>query len=360
MILKKICIDEHNAVYDSRGDCNAVIERAESVLILGCSGSSVPEGVRRIGEHAFDGCKNLKNISLPSSLESIGNEAFIGCCGLSSIKIPAKVNSIGSRVFAECSMLNEISVDAGNSTYDSRGRCNAIIETSTSTLVAGAGSMIVPDGCRKIRYGACYGIDKLTSLHIPASVIQIDSGAIMSCRLLSKITVDSDNEMYDSRYGCNAVVESHTSKLILGCPLTNLANSIGITHIGDMAFWGMSPTVVDLPSTIQEIGTAAFACSDHMQMIRIPDYVTSIGARACMACGKLQEAIIGDGVTVLPEGLFAWCKNLKVVKMPSQLHTMQAGCLIGCENMKVVYIPHTVSELPPDATDGSPLIIYYP
>ena len=63
---------------------------------------SIREGVKVVGNDAFQGCGFLTNIDLPESLTSIGRNAFWGCDSLTSIIIPNGVTSIGDHAFSKC------------------------------------------------------------------------------------------------------------------------------------------------------------------------------------------------------------------------------------------------------------------
>ena len=94
--------------------------------------------VTSISDHAYYLCEGLTNITwYNNSIKTIGKSAFSGCKGLTTITIPNSVISIGKNVFYGCVGLSQIKVDSGNSIYDSRNNCNAIIETASNTLVAG-------------------------------------------------------------------------------------------------------------------------------------------------------------------------------------------------------------------------------
>ena len=107
-----------------------------------------PDNVTSIGGYAFCDCKGLTSITIPNSVTSIGKRAFAGCSALTSITIPENVMSIGDAVFSGCN-LNTILVVEGNTNYDSRDNCNAIIETSTNTLIAECKNTIMPYNIHK-------------------------------------------------------------------------------------------------------------------------------------------------------------------------------------------------------------------
>ena len=103
--LESIKVDENNKVYDSRENCNAIIEKSGNVLIVGCKNTKVPEGVTEIGASAFEDCSGLASIMLPDSVTKIGGDAFRCCGGLASIMLPDSVTEIGWGAFYGCSGL---------------------------------------------------------------------------------------------------------------------------------------------------------------------------------------------------------------------------------------------------------------
>ena len=150
---------------------------------------NIPKSVTSIGDQAFSGCSGLTSINIPNSVTSIGESAFWDCSGLTSITIPNSVTSIGNWAFYYCSGLASITVESGNTVYDSRENCNAIIETSSNTLHTGCKSTTIPNGVTSIgdlAFGGCSG---LTSITIPNSVTSILGRAFRGCISLTSITI---------------------------------------------------------------------------------------------------------------------------------------------------------------------------
>ncbi|MEE0676003.1 MAG: leucine-rich repeat domain-containing protein, partial [Ruminococcus sp.] len=125
-------VDNRNPKFDSRNNCNAIIETNTNTLVLGCDATVIPNTVTTLGDNSLKYCAQITSINIPSSVTSIGYDVFAKCFGLESIVIPASVTSIGYNLFDHCQNLSSIRVALGNPVYDSRNNCNAIIETVTA------------------------------------------------------------------------------------------------------------------------------------------------------------------------------------------------------------------------------------
>ena len=164
--LTSIMVEESNSIYDSRDNCNAIIETATNTLIAGCKNTIIPHSVTSIESYAFRDCSGLTSISIPNSVTSIGDYAFSSCRGLTSIM-----------------------VEESNSIYDSRDNCNAIIETATNTLIAGCKNTIIPNSVASIGNNAFFGCSGLTSISIPNSVTSIGDYAFYYCEGPTSVTI---------------------------------------------------------------------------------------------------------------------------------------------------------------------------
>ena len=106
--LVSIAVDNKNTVYDSRDNCNAIIETDTNKLITGCKNTVIPDSVMSIGVYAFSGCTGLTSITIPNSVTSIGGCAFWCCTELTSVTIQDSVTSIGFKAFEDCTNLKDV------------------------------------------------------------------------------------------------------------------------------------------------------------------------------------------------------------------------------------------------------------
>lgn len=98
-----IVVDPENSVYDSRNDCNAIIETSSNQLITGCKNSTIPNTVTSIGYCAFRGIVGLTSIEIPNSVTYIGENAFAFCYDLTGdLTIPNSVDTIDAGAFFYC------------------------------------------------------------------------------------------------------------------------------------------------------------------------------------------------------------------------------------------------------------------
>ena len=302
--LISINVEAGNTKYDSRNNCNGIIETATNTLITGCQNTTIPNSVTTIGHFAFYNCSGLTSITIPNSVTRIGIAAFGNCSGLTSITIPNSVKDIYGSSFAGCSLAS-INVEAGNTVYDSRDNCNAIIATKSNALIVGCKNTTIPNSVTTIGMGAFDLCSGLTSITIPISVTNIKEYAFEGCGLTS-IKVEAGNIIYDSRNNCNGIIETATNTLITGCQNTTIPNSV--TTIGNSAFsWCLGLTSITIPNSVTRIGTSAFTGCRNLTSITIPNCLTSIGNSAFYNCSSLTSIMIPNGVTSIGNSAFEGC-----------------------------------------------------
>ncbi len=243
--------------------------------------------VTGIGTEALSYCDDITSVVIPSSVTSIGEGAFFECTGLTSIDFPSSVTSIGKVAFADCS-----------------------------------------------------GLD---SLSIPASLTSIGVAAFGGCSGLTSIRVDEENPAYDSRFGCQALIETATNTLLQGCVNTTIPSSV--TGIAAMAFADFAGlTSIDIPSSVASIGQGAFMRSG-LTSIDISSSVTSIGEVAFEGCSGLTSIDIPNSVTSIGQGVFSECTALKTAKISRQVVGNVENAFNGCTSLTDLYVRWT-SDIP--------------
>lgn len=148
--------------------------------------------------------------------------------------IPVGTTSIGKAAFTDCGSLVSITVADGNTVYDSRENCNAIIHTKTNNLIAGCQNTVIPNNITTIGYYAFGHCKELSTIDIPNSVAIIEDGAFSGCSSLTSVSM-SDN----------------------------------VKSIGGFAFNFCDLTSIIIPATVSTIGEYAFGHCNHLSLVTV-------------------------------------------------------------------------------------------
>ena len=338
-----------NYSYSYSNEYTGRVVISESVTYNGTTYS-----ITSIGEEAFSGCYRLASIEIPNSVTCIGNSAFSGCDGLTSVTIGNSVTCIGSSAFSGCDGLTSVTIGNSvtsieNSTFHSCSSLTSVTIPNSVTSIgygafyncSGLTSITIPNSVTSIGWYAFNGCTSLTSVTIGNSVTSIGSNVFCECYWLTSITVASDNTVYDSRYNCNAIIETATNTLVAGCKNTIIPNSV--TRIGNYAFENCSGlTSITIPNSVTSIGNSAFLGCDGLTSVTIGNSVTSIGEKAFESCSGLTSVTIGNSVTSIGNQALYNCSTLTSVTIPNSVTSIGWGAFGDCSNLTDVYC-HAIS-----------------
>ena len=388
--LVSLKVNKDNPVYDSRDNCNAIIETASNKLVLGCKETKIPQSVTTIGYAAFSQCP-FTEITIPNGVVSIGERAFYYCDKLTNIIIPEGVKNIGTNAFYHALKLEKISL---------------------------------PDSLESIGEEAFGYCKPLKEIVIPKAVKSIGVKLFSGCDELSSIVVDKNNPYYDSRDNCNAIIETKNNRLVQFYPCSLLPKGIkslgphfidrnvaeftipeGVEEIEEHAFYYSNVATLSFSSTLKSIGVGAFEACRNLKSLTIPEGVQRIEARTFGSMTKLEslslpssliyidpkafyevyslnkitiskdnpvydcrdncDAIIETktntlikgslstkipgSVKVIGDDAFTYLSELKQIVIPEGVEIIQEGAFLFCDKMKNVSLPSTLTEIGDDA-----------
>ena len=234
--LTSITVDKNNTIFDSRNNCNSIIETATNTLVQGIKSTVIPNSVTSIGEDAFYRCKGLTSITIPGNVEKISDASFFECSELTSVVMDNGVLSIGSSSFMGCKKLK---------------------------------NLVIPDSVTYIGNSAFSECREITNLSIPNSVVVIGDGTFYCCSKLADVNIPNS-------------IKSVSCTMFFGCvELKNIAIPDNITCIENSAFaLCRNLTDVNIGKGVTEIEPYAFDGCDKLTSITIPQNVKIIGKNA--------------------------------------------------------------------------------
>ena len=226
----------------------------------------IPEGVKVIGDAAFQGMNNIESVQIPAGVEIIRAGAFSGCKNLHSVSIPAGVKIIDRDVFSGCISLK---------------------------------SVRFPDSVRILDAGALTGCTALESVMIPSAVELLPWRIFEGCISLKSVTIpEKVKTIEDYAFAECTALESVT----FACMRANGDPSAGVRRIGMNAFRNCTAlSRIDLPETVEYIGNQAFRGCEKLTALRIPQSVKAIYPLAFADCTAL-ESVSFVGKTELYKG----------------------------------------------------------
>jgi len=231
---------------------------------------NIGEGVTLIDHAMFMNCTAISSLVIPNTVSSIEHFAFENCVGIPSIHIPRSVTDISDAAFMGCKFTS-MSVDSENPVYDSRDNCNAIIHTSTNTLLRGCANTVIPSSIHRIGSCAFQGCTNLTSITIPNSVTYVGGYAFRGCSGLDTLHFNTAD--------CYMGVFPEMSPIFDDCGEFVLTVGEDVTKIPDFMFFNWGPieeptftltAIVSYATVPPAVGRDAFYITDRQIPLTVP------------------------------------------------------------------------------------------
>lgn len=399
--LVTISVESGNLIYDTRNNCNAIIETKSNTLIAGCKSTIIPNDVTSIEEYAFYGYTGLTSIIIPSSVTSIGEWAFYGCSGLTSLSLSGSVTTIGRYAFYGCSGLTSITLPSSvvtigkNAFHSCSGLTTIVSEIQTPFAIDdyvfyyyakdiyATATLVVPPG-KQSAYQNAAGWNKFTN------IVETGQGGIIGYEF----------EVDDIRYKIcenNTVSviqrsQKYSGDVVIPSQVSYNGVNYTVTTIGNMAFGNYCTelTSITIPPTVTCIEEDAFFdylislnavhisdlnawCSisingaysdtcpfnwakhlflngEEIKDLVIPSGVTSINNATFYGCSGLTSITISNSVTSIGSCAFAYCSDLTSLTLPNSVTSIGSSAFWGCEDLVRIV---SSSKIPPTCESGA-------
>ena len=215
---------------------------------------TIPPGVSRIGDNAFDHCFSLTEVTVPEGVTHLGDRVFSGSGWLTRVRLPASLTRVGVNPFVGCRSLASLTLAPGNPVL---ALAEALTDRAEGRLVCflpgGTGTVCrVSPGTRAIGADAFFACGRLEEAVLPDSVEEIGDSAFDGCWRLCRMALPA-----------------------------------GLRRIGAWAFAHSGLTEIVIPEGVGEIGDFAFCRCEELEAVTLPAGPVRIGRRAFAHCPAL-------------------------------------------------------------------------
>ena len=402
--LESITVESGNPMYDSRDNCNAIVQTSINQLIFGCKNSTIPNTIAKIRGYAFSNCPGLTTVTIPNSVTLIGGQAFERCTGLTTVTIGESVTRLGNSVFYGCSNLTsitslaEVCPTTGTNVFDNVPTnipvyvpCGSVSSyqsvdvwsdftniqevagcSHTVTAVANDDTYGIVTGGGSYSGGATATLTATANcgyryVRWTAGGVEVSTDASYSFTVTSDTTVTAVFEAADkvqingiwytldnSNNTATVVSENNTSPYYTTYPTDDVfipssvvcgGNSYAVTTLAANAFaYCPNITSVTIPNSVTSIGNHAFYGCTNLTSVTIPNSVTSIGQYSFGFCLGLTSVTIPNSVTDIGMGAFGSSRNLTSVTIGNSVTSIGIGAFSSCSSIASVNYTGTVAQ----------------
>ena len=348
---------------------------------------NIPSSLETIEKNTFEGCSHLTDVTIGTGVKTIEKSAFKECYALNSVNYAGtqqqwdaiNLNMVGNGPLFGCKQKSgTINGKLGDNlyyTYDTYFDKVTISgsgdyfeflpspfqgDSAIRAVEFEAGVEIVGDYCFdhcRVLSNLTLGPDittikeeafantALSDLYIPDKVERIYGTAFMHCKSLAAITVSEDNEEFDSRENCNAIITRKYNILVLGCRGTVIPRNV--ESIGSQAFYDCTGlTSIQLPKLLYSIGTGAFDGCTGLTSVSFPDWVAIIGSNAFANCTHLESVRLPNNCDKIGNYAFYRCTSLTNIDFTkTRFKSIGEFAFTGCTGLTTLKLSSNVTKI---------------
>lgn len=342
--LSTFVVEDSNPYYSVKA--NYLCSKDGKVILLvapkqlGEGNITIEAGIEKIGESAFSGLDQLKQIDL-SNVKTIGNNAFSNCTNLTSVILSDVDVEVGEAAFSGCTSLNNVT------------NINKLDEFAPYVFASTAIASVQIKAGAVICEGAFKNNSSLETLEL-LSNDRIGDYAFSGCSALESITIDSKEIGKYAFNNCVKLSNVSVSNVLtidegafMGCVELETISLDKATLVGDYAFADCLKLANVSMDKVEEIGNYAFAyvsgneegkTANSLTSVNLPNTLTTIGDYAFYLSTLLTEVNIGSNLQTIGKYAFSECVALESFNTTSSVETISEAAFAYDEKLTSVNI----------------------
>lgn len=298
----------------------------------------IPESVTDFGHYAFFHATKLQRVSIPGSIEQIGVTVFYDCGNLQEIEFSEGLTRIGEQAFGFCGRLTNIDLPDSLKYIDMAAfvGCNL------------TGVLELPESLNpiasKLTWSEVFG-GQITAYSVPESNNYLstdENGVLYNKEKTVLLSVPRASELSEYQVP-ESVTEIATGAFAYASGLDAIICHDGITKIGKSAFRDTKISSFLFSACATEVPEAAFENCTVLEKVVLSNYVTVIGKEAFWNCDSLDFIDIPETVTAIEERAF-YSSGIKSVILPNSVVDIGKSAFDYCVNLTDVYYTGTADE----------------
>lgn len=372
--LESLVIEEGNKYYDSRENCNAVVQTKNNTIIYGLAISTIPTTVTSIGSSAFKGVV-FKDLVISNGATKIDTQAFSNAI-IDNLYISKSITTINNGAFQSATI--------GKIVFEEGSELTTIGTNAFRYVTLGSINLEACQKLTKIDNYAFQGCKQLQSITIPASLITLGQDSFSRSELVS-VYFEENCQVTAIEHWAFSTCQKLTS--------INLENCVVATYIGKQTFYKCTAlTSITIPASVTKItesgfegctklATVTFEADSQLEFIgrhgfreaaivtiEIPASVKTIDGTAFFSCRSLEKVVFEEGSKLesIGSSAFNHCFQLASIIIPETCKTVDAGAFMYCapapdyvQAITMVYFEATVDSFETIPAPNKPKDIQY-